>query len=82
MDDYYHDRSSTWTWVYYLLHGSVGDLMSKQFRLGKIEIQCGRTDHWGFGIDYCHYERAFTIDFIHWFIAIGKEWTWHSKSGT
>lgn len=44
--------------------------MNKPLQLGKINIFYGKTDRWGFGIDYCHHERAFTIDFIHWYISI------------
>lgn len=27
----------------------------------------GTWDSWGFGLAYCHYSRAITIEFIHWY---------------
>lgn len=49
-------------------------MMSKRIKLGKLYLFMGTTDHWGFGIDYCHYDRSFTIDFIHWYIGIEPYW--------
>jgi len=50
--------------------------MSKRIELGKVSVFMGTTDHWGFGIDYTPSEKAFTIDFIHWYIGIEPHWDW------
>lgn len=42
----------------------------------KVHFYLGKTDHWGLGFDYNHYERAFTLDIIHWYV--GFE-VWHNE---
>ena len=54
--------------------------MSKRIELGKIDLLIGTTDHWGFGIDYNHYERAFSLDIIHWYLVIQPHWNWEDGS--
>lgn len=34
----------------------------------KWELYKGKWDSYGFGLSYCHYEQAFMIEFIHWYI--------------
>lgn len=46
-------------------------------KIGKLRLFAGTTDHWGIGFDYNHYDRAFTIDFIHWYIGVEK---WYDYS--
>jgi len=36
-----------------------------------IEVAYGKTSHWGFGIAWNPDYRDVSIDFIHWYIAIG-----------
>ena len=31
-------------------------------------------DSWGFGFNYSHYSKAFTIEFIHWYVYV-EYWT-------
>lgn len=40
----------------------------------KAEIYFGSTDHWGFAISYCHYDRSFTIEILNWFFGFA---IWH-----
>jgi hypothetical protein len=28
----------------------------------KIRLYAGKTDHWGIGIEYCHYDRSLTFE--------------------
>lgn len=37
----------------------------------------GKWDSWGFGISYCHYDRALSIEFIHWYAYI-QVWKKHN----
>jgi hypothetical protein len=48
--------------------------MSKRIQLGKVDLFMGTTDHWGLGFDYTPGERAFVIDFIHWYFGIEPHW--------
>lgn len=48
--------------------------MSKMFKLGKVEISVGTTSYWGVGIDYDHYDKAFSLNLIRWYIIIQKYW--------
>ena len=36
----------------------------------KVKIGWGKWGSWGFGINYDHYCRALSIDFIHWYFYI------------
>jgi hypothetical protein len=36
----------------------------------KVRFYAGITDHWGFGIAYCHYDRSLTIDFLCWYTGV------------
>ncbi len=40
----------------------------------KIKFFAGVWDSWGFGINYCHYIKAFTFEFIHFYFVI-EVWT-------
>lgn len=48
--------------------------MSKRLKIGKVDLFAGITDRWGIGIDYCHYDKSFTIEVIHWYIGIEPHW--------
>ena len=54
--------------------------MGKRIQLGKVDLFMGTTDHWGFGIEYDHNERAFMIDIVHWYIGIEPHWDWEKGS--
>ena len=43
--------------------------MSKSY---VVTFGVGKWDSWGFGVNYCHYGKSVTIDFIHWYAYI--EW--------
>ena len=43
-------------------------------KIGRFLVGAGVWDSWGFGLDYCHYSRAITINFIHWY-AYAEYWT-------
>jgi hypothetical protein len=43
--------------------------MGKNLRF-VINFSVGTWDSWGFGINYCNYENAFVIEFIHWYFII------------
>lgn len=47
---------------------------SRYKRVGQLFFGAGVWDSWGFGIDYCHYSRSLTIEFIHWY-AFVEYWT-------
>lgn len=36
----------------------------------KIRFFAGTSDHWGIGINYCHYDRSLTVDILHWYIGL------------
>lgn len=40
----------------------------------KIKFFAGKWDSWGFGINYCHYIKALTFEFIHFHFVI-EVWT-------
>ena len=40
----------------------------------KIKFFAGKWDSWGFGINYCHYIKALTFEFIHFYFVI-EVWT-------
>ena len=40
----------------------------------KIKFFAGTTTYWGFGIDFCPWDKSFTIAFIHWYVAV-EFWT-------
>ena len=40
----------------------------------KPKLIWGKWDSWGFGINYCHYTRGLTVEFIHWYVCI-EFWT-------
>ncbi len=43
-------------------------------RVGRFLFGAGVWDSWGFGLDYCHYSKAVTIEFIHWYV-YAEYWT-------
>lgn len=43
-------------------------------RIGRFLFGAGVWDSWGFGLSYCHYSKAFTIDIIHFYIYL-EYWT-------
>lgn len=43
-------------------------------RVGRFLFGAGVWDSWGFGVDYCHYSKAITIEFIHWYV-YAEYWT-------
>jgi hypothetical protein len=43
-------------------------------RFGRFVVGAGVWDSWGFGFDYCHYSKAITIEFIHWYV-YAEYWT-------
>jgi hypothetical protein len=43
-------------------------------RVGRFLFGAGVWDSWGFGFDYCHYSKALTIEFIHWYAYV-EYWT-------
>ena len=49
-------------------------IRSKNVRFGRFLFGAGIWDSWGFGFDYCHYSKAFTIELIH-FYAYVEYWT-------
>ena len=49
-------------------------MLSKNKKIGRFLVGAGVWDSWGFGLDYCHYSRAITINFIHWY-AYAEYWT-------
>ena len=51
-------------------------MMDKRVKFGKVDLFMGTTDHWGLGFDYNHHERAFIIDFVHWYFGIEPHWDW------
>jgi hypothetical protein len=36
----------------------------------KVVLGSGTWDRWGFGVSYCHYSRAISIELIHWYFYI------------
>jgi hypothetical protein len=34
----------------------------------KIRFYAGRTDHWGIGVEYCHYDRSLTFEIFNLYI--------------
>lgn len=48
--------------------------MSTNKRIGRFLFGVGVWDSWGFGLDYCHYSKAVTIEFIHFYAYI-EYWT-------
>jgi hypothetical protein len=49
-------------------------MRSKNVRFRRFLFGAGIWDSWGFGLDYCHYSKAITINFIHWY-AYAEYWT-------
>ena len=49
-------------------------IKTRNKRLGRFVVGAGVWDSWGFGLDYCHYSKAFTIEFIHWYAYV-EYWT-------
>jgi hypothetical protein len=49
-------------------------MLSKNKKIGRFLVGAGVWDSWGFGLDYCHYSKAITINFIHWY-AYAEYWT-------
>ena len=47
---------------------------SRNKRFGRFLVGAGVWDSWGFGLDYCHYSKALTIEFIHWYAYV-EYWT-------
>ena len=43
-------------------------------KFGRCLIGAGIWDSWGFGLNYSHYSKAFTIEFIHWYAYV-EYWT-------
>jgi hypothetical protein len=33
----------------------------------KVRFYAGMTDHWGFAISYCRYDRSVTIEVVRWY---------------
>lgn len=42
----------------------------------KVRFFVGTTDHWGFAIEYSHYDRCFTIEIVHWYFGVE---VWHNE---
>lgn len=36
----------------------------------KIRVYAGRTDHWGIGASYCHYDRSLTFEIFNLYAGI------------
>ena len=34
----------------------------------KIRLYAGRSDHWGIGVEYCHYDRSLTFEILNLYI--------------
>ena len=49
-------------------------MLAKNKRLGRFLVGAGVWDSWGFGLDYCNYSKALTIEFIHWYAYV-EYWT-------
>lgn len=40
----------------------------------KLKFGWGKWDSWGFGVAYCHYDQAISVEFIHWYAYV-EVWT-------
>jgi hypothetical protein len=49
-------------------------MLAKNKGFGRFLVGAGVWDSWGFGLDYCHYSKALTIEFIHWYAYV-EYWT-------
>jgi hypothetical protein len=49
-------------------------LRSANKKFGRFLVGAGIWDSWGFGLNYSHYSKAITIEFIHWYAYV-EYWT-------